>query len=122
MEDIKMKVEIENGRIIKKFGEVKCGEIFIANNKAYVKLNNLLENNNNSRGLKLFIDLSSKEIKLNYSPMYIENINGEFFLLDRVRNKIVDAQGKNVLQSLKLTSNVVNEVYFNEDGSCSAAF
>lgn len=41
-----MKVEIENSRIIKKFGEVKCGEIFIANNKAYVKLNNLLENNN----------------------------------------------------------------------------
>lgn len=41
-----MKVEVENNRIMKKFGEVKCGEIFVANNKAYVKLNNLLENNN----------------------------------------------------------------------------
>lgn len=41
-----MKVEVENSRMIKKFGEVKCGEIFVANNEAYVKLNNLLENNN----------------------------------------------------------------------------
>lgn len=41
-----MKVEVENSRIMKKFGEVKCGEIFVANNKAYVKLNNLRENNN----------------------------------------------------------------------------
>lgn len=41
-----MKVEIENGRIIKKFGELKCGEIFVDNNYAYVKMNNLLDNNN----------------------------------------------------------------------------
>ena len=41
-----MKVEIENSRTIKKFGEVKRGEIFVDDNIVYMKMNDLLENNN----------------------------------------------------------------------------
>lgn len=41
-----MKVEIEDSRIIKKFGEVKRGEIFVDDNIAYIKMNDFLENNN----------------------------------------------------------------------------
>lgn len=41
-----MKVEIEDSRTIKKFGEVKRGEIFIDDNIAYMKMNDFLENNN----------------------------------------------------------------------------
>ena len=41
-----MKVEIENSSIIKKFGELKCGEIFVCDNIVYMKMNDLLENNN----------------------------------------------------------------------------
>ena len=41
-----MKVEIEDSRTIKKFGEVKRGEIFIDDNTVYIKMNDLLENNN----------------------------------------------------------------------------
>lgn len=41
-----MKVEIENSRTIKKFGEVKRGEIFVCDNIVYMKMNDLLENNN----------------------------------------------------------------------------
>ena len=41
-----MKVEIEDSRTIKKFGEVKRGEIFVDDNIAYMKMNDFLENNN----------------------------------------------------------------------------
>ena len=41
-----MKVEIEDSRTIKKFGEVKRGEIFIDDNTVYIKMNDFLENNN----------------------------------------------------------------------------
>ena len=41
-----MKVEIENSRIIKKFGELKCGEIFVCDNIVYVKMNDLLGKDN----------------------------------------------------------------------------
>lgn len=41
-----MKVEIENSRTIKKFSELKCGEIFVCDNIVYMKMNDLLENNN----------------------------------------------------------------------------
>ena len=41
-----MKVEIENSRIIKTFGDLKPGEIFVHNDVAYVKMNNLVDNNN----------------------------------------------------------------------------
>lgn len=41
-----MKVDIEDSRIIKKFGEVKCGEIFVDNNIVYMKMNDFLENDN----------------------------------------------------------------------------
>ena len=41
-----MKVEIEDSRIIKKFGEVKRGEIFVDNNIVYMKMNDFLENHN----------------------------------------------------------------------------
>ena len=41
-----MKVEIEDSRTIKKFSELKCGEIFVCDNIVYMKMNDLLENNN----------------------------------------------------------------------------
>ena len=41
-----MQVEIEDSRTIKKFGEVKRGEIFIDDNTVYIKMNDFLENNN----------------------------------------------------------------------------
>ena len=41
-----MIVEIEDSRTIKKFGEVKRGEIFVDDNIAYMKMNDFLENNN----------------------------------------------------------------------------
>ena len=41
-----MKVEIEDSRTIKTFGELKCGEIFVCDNIVYMKMNDLLENNN----------------------------------------------------------------------------
>ena len=41
-----MKVEIEDSRTIKKFGEVKRGEIFIDDNTVYIKMNDFLEDNN----------------------------------------------------------------------------
>ena len=41
-----MKVEIEDSSIIKKFGEVKRGEIFVDDNTVYIKMNDFLENNN----------------------------------------------------------------------------
>lgn len=41
-----MKVEVENSRIIKKFGELKRGEIFVDDNTVCVKMNDFLENNN----------------------------------------------------------------------------
>ena len=41
-----MKVEIEDSRTIKKFSELKCGGIFVCDNIVYMKMNDLLENNN----------------------------------------------------------------------------
>ena len=41
-----MKVEIEDSRTIKKFSELKCGEIFVCDNIVYMKMNDFLENNN----------------------------------------------------------------------------
>ena len=41
-----MKVEIEDSRTIKKFGELKCGEIFVCDNIVYVKMNDLLGKDN----------------------------------------------------------------------------
>lgn len=41
-----MKVEIEDSRTIKKFSELKCGEIFVCDNIVYIKMNDLIENNN----------------------------------------------------------------------------
>lgn len=41
-----MKIEMENKRIIKKFGNLKRGEIFIDDDTVYIKMNDFLENNN----------------------------------------------------------------------------
>ena len=41
-----MKVEIEDSRRIKKFSELKCGEIFVCDNIVYVKMNDLLGKDN----------------------------------------------------------------------------
>ena len=41
-----MKVEIEDSRTIKKFSELKCGEIFVCDNIVYMKMNDLLGKDN----------------------------------------------------------------------------